>query len=126
MHVARARGGEKYLAFDTGGVFETDPDPVAERRGVEGTRVGRIEDQLVVAHVELRVEHAVAHTSEDAEPVVAVIEVLPGAGRVRQLLDVAVDERLDSEGNGNEVVTLRFREFLARRATVEQLVAPLQ
>ncbi len=109
-------------------VVSSKPIQTRSPKDAGSSRLGvrRVEDHLVVAHFELRVEHAIAHAGEDAEAIVAVIEVLPGAGRVGPLLDVAVDEGLAGQRNGNEVVTLRLRKLLAGGAAVEQLITALQ
>src|SRR5262249_32843845 len=113
VDIAGARRRQKHLPLDSAGVLEADPDTIAERGRVEEARVGGVEDELVVTHVQQCVEHAIADAGEDAESIVTVAEVLPGARRVGPLIDVAIDERLAGKGNGNEIVPFRLRQVLA-------------
>ncbi len=118
--------GKEHLTFRAGGVFEADPDPIAHRRRVERLRVWSVVDELVVADVQLGIEHPLMDTREDAESVPAVAEVLPGAGRIRPFIRVAVQEGFTGKRRVGSGRSAPAAEILRPSAPVQQVFATLQ
>ncbi len=107
------------------GSAESQPDTVAHCIRIEWIRTRRVEDELVVAHIEQHIEHALEHTRENAEAALgAVVVVAPGLLVRRPLVRVAVEERLSRQ---HERLQIEGSRGLRRaRVAIQQIGATLE